>query len=85
MRDNNEQCCSIGGIVLVGPANDHIPQANPTAELFQAPIAVLTVLRDRLLAILRDAYEMTPIERVAFIERSVAGLDLAAVGGNLRA
>jgi hypothetical protein len=73
------------GCLLVGPANGSHSQANPTSELYHTNAAVFAKLRDKLLAILRDAYERPTNDRAAFLEAATEGLGLDKLGTELNA
>ncbi|MBB3474024.1 DEAD/DEAH box helicase family protein [Sphingomonas sp. BK345] len=64
------------GVVLVGPAHGCHDQANPTSELYETGVAQLGSIRDQIVALLRDAYEITSTDRDRFISDAVEGLQL---------
>ncbi len=82
MNDHSEGR-SVVGVVLIGPAEGYHSQANPTGMIFQAEANHFVKLRDRLVALLRDAYEKNSTERSDFVARSIEEFKLGQVAKGL--
>ncbi len=83
--DANLEGCTSLGCVLVGPAVGHMDQANPTKNLYHVETKVMSMLKERILAILRDAYEQPVASRADYIDAATQELSLGNLGSILMA
>lgn len=81
--NENSETAKVLGIVLVGPAEGCTGSANPSDDLYQAPLSLFAGLRDTLLAAIRDAYQQVASNRLKILEHQIGQITFDAVAAQL--